>query len=171
MDRLRRHRTIITVAGTVAFASLLSSCSALAIHAVASGEQEGIVLRNLDKAGALEIQNRGPAIELSSQLKVQQFVAGRWQDLGVNVSLAETCAWQSQQSTCHTVDSGAKLRPVAWNGMSCGGQCSQSCRATVYLGPGQFRFAVNTCDRKHGFFGPSFNLLDYRHSGLKTDQK
>jgi hypothetical protein len=132
--------------------------------------QETVIIRNLDMPGMVEVENRGPAINLRSQLIVQQMDQGAWHDGAIDLLLSETCVWNPQPG-CQTMAHGAKLRPVRWNGMSCSGQCPQGCRATIYLGPGSFRFVVTTCGGKQRFFGPPFTMPDYDHSEAKKKEE
>jgi hypothetical protein len=160
---------LLVITGTVALAP---SCTASISHAEAQKDapQQTVIIRNLDKAGGMEVENRGPEISLSLRLVVQQMNQGTWHDSATDLLLSETCVWNPQPG-CQTLPHGAKLRPVPWNGMSCSGQCPQGCRATIYLGPGLFRFTVTTCDHKQRFFGPAFTMPDYDHSELKKRQE
>jgi hypothetical protein len=81
------------------------------------------------------------------------------------MTLTDFCVWDPKPG-CRTFEHGAKFRPVPWTGLVCGGQCGMTCRANAYLGPGQCRFVVTTCDRKRRFYGPTFTLPDYEHSVL-----
>jgi len=100
-------------------------------------------------------------------MRLQGFENGAGQDEnGLDLVILETCEW-NRQPGCQTLEHGAKLRPVAWNGLSCGGQCGGTCRGNAFLGPGQFRFVVTTCDKKRSFYGPVFTMPDYDHSELK----
>lgn len=135
------------------------------------GTQHGtVIVRNLGSAGAFEVENPGPPIALWSQVMLQRLENGIWRDDNeAELSLAEICVWNARPS-CQTLQHGGRLRPHPWNGLICGGQCPESCRANSFLGPGQFRFVVMTCNQKRRFPGPSFSLPDYDHSGLKMSQ-
>lgn len=155
MERFQRYRPIIFSA---LCAVLTTACSRSATHVEAEQNlaKETVIVRNLPKPGAFEIQNQGPSLSLSSQIIVQRMEEGTWADAATDVYLSPTCEWNPP--TCRTLDHGATLRPIPWNGMSCGGQCPMSCRANVFLGPGQFRFVVTSCDRKQHFYSPVFAI-------------
>jgi hypothetical protein len=129
-----------------------------------------VIVRNLESPGTFEIENAGSPIALWSQVTLQRLENGTWRDDNeTELSLEEVCVWNAQPS-CQTLQRGGRLHPHPWNGLSCGGQCPESCRANSFLGPGQFRFVVTACDRKRHFPGPSFSLPDYDHSQLKMTQ-
>ncbi len=169
MDKLRRDCSLISPFPVLLLlvAALTASCGHTA-HADRIAEP--VLVRNLQQPGTFEVDNTGPAIQLWSQVKLQRFQNGQWQEeQGTNLFLAESCGW-NQQPVCQTLPQGAKLHPFPWNGLSCGGQCPMVCRANDFLGPGQFRFVVTTCDRKRSFYGPAFTLPDYDHSELKKKE-
>jgi hypothetical protein len=155
-------------ASLAALAILLTSCALPPpSDAVTKAAEETVVLRNLESPGAVEIENRGPAISLWSQLHLQRFENSEWhEEKGLDLVILSTCEL-NRPPGCQSVEHGAKVRPVPWNGLSCGGQCGASCRANVFLGPGQFRFVVSSCDQKRSFYGPAFTMPDYDHSELK----
>jgi hypothetical protein len=115
------------------------------------------VIRNLEKSGSFEVDNEGPAISLYSQVVVQRWNEDRWHDVASDLVLSESCKWNPEPE-CTTLAKGGKIHPMPWNGMSCSGQCFLGCRGNIFLGPGKFRFAITTCDRKTRFYGPGFNL-------------
>jgi len=171
MDRLQRYRALITLLALAMAALTGVSCARQDLRADARQEatQETVVVRNLDIPGAFEVENRGPALELASRVVVQKLEGGAWTDRATDLILAETCDWNPKPG-CRTVERGAKLRPPRWNGLVCSGQCPLGCRANLYLGPGQFRFVVTSCDRKQRFFGPAFIMPDYDHSEPKKKE-
>ena len=155
-------------ASLAALAILVTSCTLPPSgNAVAKAAEETVVLRSLESPGAVEIENKGSAISLWSQMRLQRFENGEWhEEKGPDLVIFATCEW-NRPPGCQPVEHGAKVRPVPWNGLSCGGQCGASCRANVFLGPGQFRFVASSCDQKHRFYGPAFTMPDYDHSELK----
>ena len=167
MDRLQRYRSLTIACTLLAIIAVFSaSCSKLSSQAAKRKDpNETILLRNLDTPGAFELENRGPAIALYSEVVVQRLENGIWQDEVANVTLTDFCVWDPKPG-CQTFEHSAKFRPVPWTGLVCGGQCGMTCRANAYLGPGQCRFVVTTCDRKRRFYGPTFTLPDYEHSVL-----
>jgi hypothetical protein len=159
-------------ASLAALAILVTSCALPPSgNAVAKAAEETVVLRNLESPGAVEIENKGSAISLWSQMRLQRFENGEWhEEKGLDLVIFATCEW-NRPPGCQPVEHGAKVRPVPWNGLSCGGQCGASCRANVFLGPGKFRFVASSCDQKHRFYGPAFTMPDYDHSELKKSGK
>ena len=149
MEQFQRNGALIFLSAAL---FLAASCTSPATHADSVKQEETLVLRNLARSGDLEIENRGPAINLSGQLIVQQLDGTTWRDNAIDLLLLETCTFTIEPG-CKTLEHGATLRPAHWNGMSCAGQCPQGCRANIFLGPGQFRFV--------------FTLPDHDHSELK----
>ena len=167
MGKLRCNGSV-KWASLAGLAILIASCALPPPgDAVTKAADETVVLRNLESSGAVEIENRGPTISLWWQMRLQRFEGGEWrEEKGLNLVILATCEW-NRRLGCQPFEHGAKLRPVPWNGLSCGGQCWASCRANVFLGPGQFRFVANSCDQKRSFYGPAFMMPDYDHSELK----
>ncbi len=161
MGQLRRNRTLTLI--IVSFLACAASCGPAA-HA--QKEADTVIVTNLATPGAFAVENRGAAIALSSQVAVQRLEDGKWQDRASDLVLSEKCE-SNQNPACRTLANGAKVIPVPWDGELCSGQCMLGCRANAFLGPGQFRFVVATCDRKRRFYGPAFSLPDYDHSELR----
>ena len=126
----------------------------------AAESRDGIVVRNLDRAGAFEVRNSGPDTELALEVTVQQQQNAEWSDAVTDLTLIEKCG-ETPAGNHVLLRHGATLRPAPWNGLSCGSQCPASCRANVYLGPGRFRFVVSTSGGRRRFYGPSFDLPAY----------
>jgi hypothetical protein len=116
-----------------------------------------VVVHNLSLPGAFEVENRGPEIELAWAVTIQRELKGEWSDRVTDLALVEKCG-QSPPAGCVPLPHGAKIRPVRWNGLTCGAQCAATCRANVYLGPGRFRFVASSCDGKRKFPGPAFEM-------------
>jgi hypothetical protein len=135
------------------------SCASSPVeHASAPPPEEvSVVVRNLSLPGAFEVENLGPDIELAWAVTVQRHSKSEWSDEVTDLTLIEKCG-QTPPAHCVPLAHGARLRPVRWNGLTCGSQCAATCRANVYLGPGEFRFVVSSCDGKHKFPGPAFEM-------------
>src|SRR5271166_2106705 len=115
-------------------------------------DEASVAVRNLSPPGAFEVTNRGPETELAWAVTIQRDLKGEWNDEVTDLTLVEKCG-QSPPDGCVALPQGAKLRPVSWNGLTCGSQCAATCRANLYLGPGRFRFVVSSCDGKRKFRG------------------
>jgi hypothetical protein len=120
-------------------------------------EEVTVLVRNLSRPGSFEVENLGPDIELAWAVAVHRHLQGEWSDEVTDLTLIQKCG-QTPPAGCVPLAHGAKLRPVRWNGLTCGSQCAATCRANLYLGPGQFRFVVSSCDGKHKFPGPAFEM-------------
>lgn len=122
------------------------------------GQRACITVRNLDTPGAIVVENNGLPLSLSSRLAVERKREGRWITANVFFELTERCGAGLALPDCVEIASGGSIKPVPWNGYTCSGQCPRPCRSNHYAGPGEFRFVVYTCDRKHRFVGPAFTL-------------
>jgi len=121
-------------------------------------DDASVVVRNLALAGAFEVEDRGPDIQLASAVTVERDWKGEWRREVTDLTLAENCV-QRPLAACVGLAHGAKLRPLRWNGLTCGStECRAPCRANIYLGPGRFRLVVSSCDGKRKFVGPVFEL-------------
>ncbi|HWB76393.1 MAG TPA: hypothetical protein VG755_15590 [Nannocystaceae bacterium] len=86
---------------------------------------------------------------------------GQWSampglDLGAGFRLRDGCT--REPDACVQLDPAKSLVPVPWSGMSCSSQCNQSCNKNVFVGPGEFRLTVRTCDGGAVASGPAFTL-------------
>ena len=122
------------------------------------GQGAGITVRNLDPPEAVVVENDGPALSLSSKLAVERKSDGRWITANVFFELTERCGAGQAPLDCVVIASGGSIKPVPWNGYTCTGQCPRPCRSNHYAGPGEFRFVVYTCDRKHRYVGAAFTM-------------
>jgi hypothetical protein len=140
----------------------IGACVVVLLLGCASGRVRPaeVVVRNLEKPGAVVVENHGAAIRLRHRLVVEQQVDGTWRDSGAYVDLVERCDARGLTETCNKVPAGATLTLVPWNGVACDGQCARPCRSNGYLGPGTFRFVVESCDRKKRFAGAGFQLSE-----------
>ena len=116
-----------------------------------------VEVRNLAAAGAFEIQVTGSPVSLATQAHMEKETADGWVTVATNLFLVEQCT-KIAPPKCISVRSEAPLRPVPWTGYSCSGQCNHQCKKIVYLGPGNFRLTVFSCDRRESFLGAPFRL-------------
>ena len=116
-----------------------------------------VSIRNLDPPGAFAVVNSGPAVSLKTRLSVERLDGGNWVPVEAVVDLVAVCNMPPIPS-CTTLAAGATLAPPRWNGLQCGGQCAEGCRANAYHGPGRFRFMATSCDGGATFAGPPFDL-------------
>jgi hypothetical protein len=137
---------------SLALASLLILSSCLA----AQGAPD-VQVRNLNAPGAASVTNHGPDIALSRKVTVEQHVGASWTATDADVRLIAACG-DLETKNDHMLRKGETLILLPWNGWTCGGQCAGSCRANVYLGPGEFRFVVVSASGKQRFAGPAFML-------------
>lgn len=143
----------------------LSLASSHRQHASESPPDEAsVVVRNLSLPGAFEVENRGPDTELAVSVTIQRDLKGEWSNEVTDLTLVQRCG-QSPPAGRVILPHDAKLRPVRWNGLTCGSQCSATCRANLYLGPGRFRFVVSSYDGKHKFPGPAFEMPSHGKGG------
>jgi hypothetical protein len=120
-------------------------------------DEASVVVRNLSLPGAFEVENLGPDTELAGAVTIQRDLKGEWSNEVTDLTLVQKCG-QTPPASRVLLPHGVKLRPVPWNGLTCGSQCAATCRANLYLGPGRFRFVVSSCDGKHKFPGPAFEM-------------
>ena len=117
-----------------------------------------MVVNNLALPGAFEVENLGPDIDLAWTVALERETNGKWTEEVTDLTLIEHCGQAPPANGCVRLAHGAKLRPVRWNGLTCGSQCPANCRANLFLGPGRFRFVVSQCDGKQRFTGPAFEM-------------
>jgi len=124
---------------------------------VGSAHAQGVSVRNTTSPGAFEIVNEGGEVSLSSNVQVQRLDNGVWQNEYTDVQLS--CSSDSPKiPNCITLRSGEHVRPLPWNGLSCGSNCASGCRANSLLTPGTFRFVVVLCSGEESFAGPAFYM-------------
>lgn len=116
-----------------------------------------VQVTNGNAPGAAVITNRGPDIALSRTLSVEKHVGATWTATEAAVRLIAACD-DTEVGIARVIRRGETFTLKPWNGWTCGGQCGASCRANVYLGPGEFRFVVKSADGKQRFEGPAFVL-------------
>jgi hypothetical protein len=129
---------------------------AAAIATAAYAQTNGVVVRNLATPGALAVENHGSEISLSREVLVERKLDGAWIKANVLFELAEKCGAGEEPPACVDLSAKGSLTPVPWNGYTCSGQCPRSCRSNHYAPPGEFRFVVQTCDRKQRYRGEAF---------------
>jgi hypothetical protein len=115
-------------------------------------------VENGGRPGQFAVANHGSGpVELLRRVTVEHLETGTWVSTEADVSLIASCGEKAETPNVQLMN-GQTLKVAPWNGKTCDGQCSRSCRANIYLGPGEFRFVVWTADRKSRFAGPSFHL-------------
>ncbi len=159
MEELRRPQGLNAIAWVCAMVLGASSCASSPVeHASEIPPNEvSVVVRNLSQPGAFEVENTGDDIALSWAVTIQRQRNGQWSDEVTDLTLIEKCG-QTPPAHCVSLAHGGKLRPVPWNGLTCGSQCPAPCRANLYLGPGRFRFVVSSCDGELKYAGPGFDM-------------
>lgn len=115
----------------------------------------GVSVQNLETPGAFEVTNGGPKTELAFRVRLQRLHKGVWTDIVADVGLHSACETR-QPTRCVELGAGQTLRPLAWTGFSCGGQCPASCRANILAAPGEYRFGVQACDGGAVVYGATF---------------
>jgi hypothetical protein len=116
-----------------------------------------VQVNNLALPGAFEIQVGKEPISLATQAYIEKQSESEWVTATAHMALVEECKTASP-SSCIDLAAGARLRPVRWVGYSCSGQCDRSCKKNLYLGPGVFRLAILSCDKKTRYWGAPFQL-------------
>lgn len=141
MEQLRRY------------AIIAAACSAT-MFATSAFSQIEIQLPG--KFGEFRVINRGEAIQLNSNVKVQQKTTGGWQDAPVsNLRLGVTCE-VGTATECTTLVAGASLQPPSWTGSYCSSQCLSNCNLDGPAPPGTYRYVISSCDGKRRFVSPAF---------------
>ncbi|MDC0674493.1 hypothetical protein [Nannocystis radixulma] len=122
-------------------------------------ESAGVTLTNLEPPGAFEVTNIGSApIELLSTVAIESMNSGAWAAGPESpVELIEACGRPAPR--CVRIEPGARLRPPAWSGWLCSGQCPEAtdCKKNPYAA-GTHRFVLTSCDGTQRFTGPAFTL-------------
>jgi hypothetical protein len=122
-------------------------------------ESAGITLTNLEPPGAFEVTNISSApIEVLSTVAIESMNSGAWAaGPESRVELIETCGRPAPR--CVRIEPGARLRPLAWSGWLCSGQCPEAtnCKKNPHAA-GTHRFVLTSCDGTQRFTGPAFTL-------------
>lgn len=116
-----------------------------------------VVVKNLSQPGAVSVTNHGPDLALRRAVLVEKHESGSWAATDADVRLITSCD-EVEKGKSRVLKQGETLLVKSWNGWSCNGQCPRSCRANLYLGPGEFRFVVLSEDGKKRFEGAAFSL-------------
>ncbi|MEO7362514.1 MAG: hypothetical protein ABI120_19445 [Gemmatimonadaceae bacterium] len=135
---------------------LLASLFVLSACFGAQGKPD-VQVTNGTTSGSAVVTNRGPDIALGRTVTVEKHVGSTWTATDAAVRLIAACE-EVAATTERVLHRGETLSLKPWNGWTCGGQCGGSCRANVYLGPGEFRFVVVSANGKQRFEGPAFLL-------------
>ncbi len=158
MGKLRHHAIAVL------------ACAAVALSTVAAAGQ--VVEIEVSKTfGEIQLVNRGAAIQLSSEVKVEQMVDGKWQQTPVaNLYLISSCT-QSPAPACVLLAANASLRPVPWRGNYCSSQCMANCNLDGPVPPGTYRYVVTSCDRKRRFYSAAFEKKAQAAQDLSLPRK
>lgn len=116
-----------------------------------------VVVSNLNPPGAASVTNQGPDVALRRNVVVEKRVGTSWTAAVADVRLITNCDDVGTSPT-RVLHRGETLTLKTWNGWSCDGQCARSCRANVYLGPGEFRFVVVPANGEPRSAGAGFVL-------------
>ena len=138
---------------------IFAATAAAFLLAAGSTHAQNVSIRNLTPPGAFEVVNEGGEVSLSSRVQVERLVNGAWRNEGTDMELV--CTYDPLKiPTCVTLRDGEHLRPLPWNGNSCGSQsqCAAICRGNATLPPGTFRFVVTLCSGDKSFAGPAFYM-------------
>ena len=113
---------------------------------------------NGGRPGQFSVTNHGPgSVDLLRKVTVEKLETGKWLVTEAEVYLVASCSEKAATPGVR-LTSGQTFAAAPWDGKTCDGQCPRSCRANIYLGPGEFRFVVWTADHKTRFEAPSFHL-------------
>ncbi len=123
-----------------------------------TGDASSVEVRNLEKPGAVVIENHGGPARLSRKILIERKRGSDWIESPAWFEAVEQCVAPQPADRCVVLDANTKIEPVPWNGLTCSGQCPRSCRSNHYTGPGTFRFVVLSCDHKERFAGPEFSI-------------
>jgi hypothetical protein len=127
--------------------------------------------------GVFELES-SEAIALATRATIERRAPdGSWSALGNldlqdGYRLIDRC--DASASACVELAAATELRPVPFSGFDCSAQCNGTCRANSWVGPGELRLAVHTCNGDV-IEGPSFTLPSVDHSvgmprwGVATD--
>ena len=132
---------------------LLAGLLALGCWSPASATE----ILSLQTPGAFEIRAGAQPVSLAGHAQVEKQTPSGWVPVGNPILLLEQCP-SAEPPACVTVAPDKPLRPVAWTGYSCSGQCNSSCKKNVYFGPGNYRLAALSCDRSEKLYSPVFHL-------------
>lgn len=124
-------------------------CLAIACYLTMAGlafsaRADAIEIRNL-QPGAFAIETSS-GVSLKTQARIEKLTGQGWESVFDQFWLVEDCGVVARLPACVTLGPGAVLRPVAWNGYSCSGQCERSCKKNVDRLPGTFRLVVTLCN-------------------------
>ena len=127
------------------------------ISVAASSDAPLLRVQTLAMPGAMEIVNQSAVpVSIQTDVVVERLRDGHWIDTPVTFQAVESCDVAVQR--CVVLAPGGHLKPITWDGHSCSGQCARSCRSNHYNGPGDFRFAVTTCDHAQTVRSDAFHL-------------
>jgi hypothetical protein len=138
--------------------------------------ESSLTITNL-APGAFELESSA-AIALASRATIEHRAPdGSWSALGNldlqnGYRLLESC--DAPTPACIELAADTVMRPVPFSGLDCSAQCNKRCRANSWVGPGELRLVVHTCNGD-SIAGPSFALPSSEHAasmprwGVTTD--
>ncbi len=154
MGQLRRA-PLVRIALTCAFALCAQSCQSP--QAASARQPPKVVIFNGKFPGSFRVENNGDMpVSLDREVTVEIWGAGKWSEIKGIVRLIDRC--NPQPNECLRLAASSSFEPLPWNGMSCGAQCGEPCRANEYYGPGKFRYVLKDCAGKERWIGPEFEL-------------
>lgn len=107
------------------------------------------------------------AIALASRATIERRAPdGSWAalpnlDLDHGYRLLDSCV--ATTPACVELAAATELRPVPFSGFDCSAQCNATCRANAWVGPGELRLVVHTCNGE-SIAGPSFSMPSSEHA-------
>ena len=112
---------------------------------------------NLQKPGGFSLRAPAAPLSLAGVAHMEKRTGAGWITIARNILLVEQCS-AAPPPACVTIAPGAAMTLAHWPGYSCASQCNLSCKANVYLGPGEFRLKVFACGGGQPLTGPVFRL-------------
>src|SRR5262249_24550154 len=91
------------------------------------------------------------------QGRIEQQTAAGWKPVFREFRLVATCDAVPALPACVTLAPGAVLKPVAWTGYTCAGQCPRAVQRNFYRPPGMFRLVLPVCGGGE-ITGPLFHM-------------
>jgi len=129
---------------------------ATALSSAPGAQVSAAEIRNLG-GGAFAIEASPAGASFARQGRIEQQTAAGWKPVFREFRLLETCDALATLPACVTLAPGAVLKPVAWTGYTCDGQCPLDCKRNIYRPPGTFRLVLPLCGGGE-VTGPPFHM-------------
>ncbi len=132
-----------------------------ALSSTAAAQEASLRLEPTARPGGLHIVNSGARpVAIRSAIAVEQQGPTGWVALTTEFNTVTRCmaADAAQPDRPVEIAAGAALDIVPWQGFSCSGQCTLSCRANIYYGAGPFRFVATTIPDRQRVVSPPFGM-------------